>query len=71
MWPPERAQESDSRISDALENMLIMVRTVMGSWAEKGTMASARDVCGLALVMVLGGVWICGRVNSVGLRLVR
>ena len=56
MWPPERAQESDSRISDALENILIRVRSVMGSWAEKGTMASARAVCGLAPVMVLGGV---------------
>ena len=56
MRPLERAHELDSRMSDAPESMLIRVHSVMGSWIEKGTIASARAVCGLALVMVLGGV---------------
>ena len=43
-------------MSNAPESVSIKVRLVMGLWAEKGTMASARDVCGLAWVMVWGGV---------------
>ena len=58
-------------MSDAPESMSIRVRSVMGLWEEKGTTASARDVCGLALVMVLGGAMIRGRFNSAGLMLVR
>ena len=34
--PPERAQESNWRMSDAPNSMSIRLRSIMGLWVEKG-----------------------------------